>query len=66
MDDIKIISFEAAKLERKKKSVAAALVEIGRLIQQIEDDELREKLGEAWRNASITFFASPFSLSLHE
>lgn len=49
-----------------RKSDAAKLVEIGRLIQQIEDEGLREYLGDAWRSASITFFASPFCLGSPE
>jgi len=65
MDD-KVVPFEAAKRKSGKRSTAATLVEIGRLIQQIEDDELREQLTEAWRSATITFLASPSSLSLHE
>jgi hypothetical protein len=57
-----VISFVQAKEDREKRSDAEILLSIGRMLQKIEDDELRETLLSAWRSASITFFASPYAL----
>jgi len=59
MDDEKIVSFEAARREKEKKSDAATLVRIGRLIDELDNQEAKESLLEAWSAASAKFFASP-------
>lgn len=59
-----VVSLLEVKAAKGKRGDAATLLKISRLIQQLEDAETRELLNNAWRKATISFFASSFG-SLH-
>jgi len=52
----KVVSLEKAK---EKRNDAKILLQIGREIRTIDDDEIREKLMDAWQEATINFFSVP-------
>jgi hypothetical protein len=54
----KIICFEK---EKEKRLDAKTLVQIGREIRKIDDADIRDRLMEAWQDATIKFFGAPSS-----